>query len=143
MLPNPCHGEATNLTTDDTITNNTLRFRYDRKPLKIVNRNTNNLGGITQGGNHSIIVLEGEHLRPASTSKLTNQTVLLFLHPAAIMNMLPFPAALARSGINVVTCHTRYANFDYSLILEECLSDVGCVVDYCRNTLDFEKVVLV
>ena len=142
MLPNPCHGEATNLTTDDTITNNTMRFRYDRKPLKIVNH-TNNLGGITQGGNHSIIVLEGEHLRPASTSKLTNQTVLLFLHPAAIMNMLPFPAALARSGINVVTCHTRYANFDYSLILEECLSDVGCVVDYCRNTLDFEKVVLV
>ena len=146
MLLNPTHGELSNSTPDtppSSTTTTTTRFRFERVPLKIVNRNVGDLGGISQGGSHGLIVLEGEWIKPNSTSSTTNNTVLLFMHPAAIMNMLPFPAAVARSGVNVVTCHTRFANFDYSLTLEECIQDVGCAVKYCRDALDFENVVLV
>ena len=95
----PTYGEQLNHTTTTPHTTN-MRFRFERFPLKIVNRQVGNLGGITQGGSHNLIVLEGEWIKPNSVDDETNttsKTILIFMHPAAIMNMLPFPAAVARS----------------------------------------------
>ena len=148
----PCHGERAHSADDHDNAappragTSIFRFRYARRPLKIVVRANGGSGGrgIADGGNSAAFVLEGEHLCPnVSDASTTAKTVCLFMHPAAVMNMLPFPAALARSGCHVVTCHSRYANFDFNLCLEHCLCDLHAVVQYCKDVLMFERIVLV
>jgi hypothetical protein len=44
------------------------------------------------------------------------------------MNLLPMPRALARAGLHVLTCCTRYPNNDTNLLMEKCVKDVGPVL---------------
>ena len=63
---------------------NLFRFIYSRRPIKITVREKG--GGGTKdkyGGVSGIFVLEGELLVPSSSSPITKETVLLFMHPAA------------------------------------------------------------
>jgi len=41
------------------------------------------------------------------------------MHPMGIQNMLPMPIAMARAGLHVVTCTSRYPNNDTTLIMEK------------------------
>ena len=144
-----CHGEARHAEPDaagaSSLAPAVFRFRYARRPLKIVVRGGGSGGrGIADGGHAGAFVLEGEHLCPNAFDQATTaNTVCLFMHPAAVMNMLPFPAALARGGCHVVTCHSRYANFDFNLRLELCLEDLHAVVRHCKDALGFARVVLI
>ena len=89
-----------------------FRFTYDRRPIKIPVREVGG-GGVNDkyGGIQNAFVLEGELLVPNGSSPEC-RTVLVFMHPAATMNLLPMPVGLARAGCHVMLCGSRYAGSD-------------------------------
>ena len=146
MRRNTTHGESSHSHTIPEPRTTILKYHYTRVPQKIIVRDSSGGRGIADGGSHSAFVLEGELLLPNTGFHSTSSspsTICIFMHPANIMNMLPFPSALARAGCDVMICHSRYANFDYNLILEHCLHDLGCVVKHCTEKLMYDKVVLI
>lgn len=114
------------------------RHKYTRKPLMIV-AEMPGLSKETYGGRDGRVFLEAHHLAPEGVPA---QTALLFMHPAGILNYLPLPIALARSGLHVVCCASRYANNDSALIMENVLVDLGAAVRHLRERLGFRRVVL-
>ncbi len=149
LHPNPCHGEAAHATADEGVSSSArrlLRFRYTRRPVKIVVRATTEGGrGIADGGHGGAFVIEAELLQPNAVrddGHGDGTTVCVFMHPASVMNMLPFPATLARAGVPVLTAHSRYCNFDFNLVMEHCVADLGAVVAHCKESLGFDRVVL-
>lgn len=147
------HGGDSSSSSSSSSLSSVYRFRYERRGVKIVVRPppfavsaSKSRGSIHDGGNaHGIVVLEGELIMPNSVkgAPYDYDTVCLFMHPAAVMNMLPFPASLARAGVPCMTCHSRYANFDYNLEYENVIYDLGCAVRHCKEKLRFKRVVLV
>jgi len=88
-----------------------------------------------------IFVLEADLLVPSSTSPQTS-SVCVFMHPCAAMNMLPMPIGLARCGLHVLICSSRYAGNDSGLMMENCCKDLGSVIAHCRGELGYKDVVL-
>ena len=78
-------------------------------------------------------MLEGELLVPSSEDHKT-KTLFCFMHPAASMAMLPYPISLARSGLHVLMCQSRYTN-DSSLIMEKCVKDLATYISYAKREL--------
>ncbi|HSG87831.1 MAG TPA: hypothetical protein VLA56_01370 [Pseudomonadales bacterium] len=93
----------------------------------------------TYGGSQDTVVLEGQFLKP---ERPLGDTVLLFMHPTGTMNLLPLPNALARAGIPVMTCGSRYPHNDTALIMEKVVIDLGAYVRHARDKLGFRNVVL-
>ena len=81
-------------------------------------------------------------LIPSATSTECASTVLVFMHPSAIMNLLPMPRALAKAGCHVLTCASRYPNNDTGLMMEKVVKDLGSVVAHCKDVLEYDRVVL-
>ena len=71
-----------------------------------------------------------------------SKTVLLFVHPAS--NFMGHYALkpLAEMGVAAVGFATRYVGNDSSLLMENCVLDIGAAVRHLRD-MGFEKVVLV
>ena len=101
-----------------------FRFKYDRRPVKVVVVEAAG-GHDSYGGLHNAFVLEGDHLVPSTTSKKVPSTVVVFMHPSAVMNLLPYPVALARAGVPVVTMASRFSNNDSGLVMEKVVKDLG------------------
>lgn len=93
----------------------------------------------TYGGSHDTVVLEGQYLKP---ERPLGDTVLIFMHPTGTMNLLPLPNALARAGVPVMTCASRYPHNDTALIMEKVAIDLGAYVRHAREKLGFRHVVL-
>lgn len=93
----------------------------------------------TYGGSRDTVVLEGQYLKP---ERPLGDTVLIFMHPTGTMNLLPLPNALARAGVPVMTCGSRYPHNDTALIMEKVLVDLGAYVRHAREKLGFRSVVL-
>ena len=100
------------------------RFKYDRRPVKVVVFEEAG-GHDSYGGLHNAFVLEGDHLVPSCTSNRIESTVVVFMHPSAVMNLLPYPIALARAGVPVVTMASRFMNNDSALVMEKVAKDLG------------------
>lgn len=90
-------------------------------------------------GTQGLVNLEGQLLRPEGVS---SKTVILIMHPATSLQLLPVPVALAEAGFHVICGNSRYVRFDASLIMEKVARDMGSYVDYAKNVLGYEKVVL-
>lgn len=90
-------------------------------------------------GNSGMINLEGQLLRGEGDSR----TVLLFMHPASVLHLLPMPVALADAGFHVLCAASRYARNDSALIMEKVAMDLGQWVRHAREGLGYDKVVLV
>lgn len=90
-------------------------------------------------GNSGKVNLEGQLLAGDSPSK----TVLIFMHPASTLQLLPMPTALADAGFHVLCGASRYARNDSALIMEKVVIDMGQWVRHAREVLGYEKVVLV
>ena len=112
--------------------------RFERIPLVLAFEDRSAFKE-TYGGSTDTVVLEGQLLRPEAP--VTN-TVLIFMHPTGTMNLLPLPNALARSGVPVMTCGSRYPHNDTALIMEKVLVDLGAYVRHAKDKLGYEKVVL-
>jgi len=91
-------------------------------------------------GQSGRIFIEGQLLTPPGKD---SDTVLLFMHPASALGLLPLPAALVESGFHVMCCTSRYARNDTPLIMEKVLLDMGAHITYAREELGYANVVLV
>jgi hypothetical protein len=131
LTPNPCIGESSNVSVDDR------PAKFTRVALKIAFRDPT-IGDERYGGASDIVVVEGELLLPPTQSK----TVIVFMHPSGIQNLLPMPNAMARAGLHVVTCMSRYPNNDSCLIMEKVVLDLGACVSHLKAKFGYEKVVL-
>jgi len=113
---------------------------FDRIPLIIqypeALKNAETYGFV---GTQGMVNLEGQLLRPRGRP---SKTVLIMMHPATTLQLLPVPIALAESGIHVICGAGRYAKFDAPLIMEKVARDMGAYVDHARNVLGYEKVIL-
>ena len=93
----------------------------------------------TYGGGVANIILQGMHMRRADATK---DAVLIFMHPTATLDTLPLPRELARLGLPVMACASRYPHNDSALIMEKVLIDLGHYVRYAREKLGYRKVIL-
>lgn len=90
-------------------------------------------------GSQGRVFLEGQWLRPHGGG---GDTVLIFMHPASTLNLMPLPQALARAGWPVICAGSRYAKNDTALIMEKVVADLAAYVRYAREDLGYARVVL-
>ncbi|MCC0076292.1 MAG: alpha/beta hydrolase [Rhodobacter sp.] len=90
-------------------------------------------------GSQGYVFLEGQRLLPEGHD---SDTVLIFMHPASTLNLMPLPAALARAGHHVICGASRYAKNDAPLIMEKVVADLGAYVRHAREDLGYRTVVL-
>jgi pimeloyl-ACP methyl ester carboxylesterase len=93
----------------------------------------------TYGGSTDTVVLEGQYLEPEAP---ITDTALIFMHPTGTMNLLPLPNALARAGVPVLTCGSRYPHNDTALIMEKVILDLGAYVRHAKERLGLGRIVL-
>lgn len=93
----------------------------------------------TYGGSLEFGILKGHHLKPREP--LTD-TVVIFMHPVGGGEYLPLVTELARKGIPVFYCGSRYPNNDSALIMEKVVIDLGNAVRHAKEKLGYNKVVL-
>ncbi|WP_340314911.1 alpha/beta hydrolase [Rhizorhabdus argentea] len=91
-------------------------------------------------GNQGAINLEGVLIRPKGKS---SSTLLIFMHPASTLQLLPVPREAARNGAHVLCAGSRYARNDTACILEKVLLDLGAYIRHAKQVLGYEKIVLV
>ena len=116
------------------------KHTFERIPLiisfeeKLANIETYGFSG-TQGS----IFIEGQLLRPTDRP---SKTVIIFMHPATTLQLLPMPSAMAEAGLHVMCCGSRYAKNDSALIMEKVAIDMGAYIRHAREVLGYQSVVL-
>ena len=112
---------------------------YERKPIAIIYEEKSAYKD-TYAGAEDIVFLEAHHLIP---SEPQTDSVVLFMHPAGAGGAyLPMPTALAKSGIPVIYCNSRYRGVDSGLIMEKVVLDLGACVREAKEKLGYKKVIL-
>lgn len=90
-------------------------------------------------GSQGVVFLEGQQILPKGKP---SDTVLIFIHPASTLHLMPMPIALAAAGWHIMSCATRYAKNDTALNMEKVAADLGAYVRHARNELGYKNVVL-
>jgi pimeloyl-ACP methyl ester carboxylesterase len=88
----------------------------------------------TQGAIH----LEGIRFTPRRPSR----ALVIYMHPASTLQLLPVPRAMADAGVHVLCAGSRYARNDAPLVMENVLRDYGAYVRHAKEHWRYEKVVL-
>lgn len=91
-------------------------------------------------GNQGAVNLEGVRITPRG---VPSDTLLIFMHPASTLQLLPVPRAAAERGAHVLCAGSRYARNDTAAILEKVLLDLGAYIRHARAVWGYEKIVLV
>jgi dienelactone hydrolase len=110
---------------------------YERVPYLIIFDETAAFKD-TYSGEIGKVVLEAHLLKPETPS----ETVVIFSHPIGGGSYLPMPSALARLGVHVIYCNTRYRGADYALITEKTLLDLGACVRDAKERLGYRRIYL-
>lgn len=92
----------------------------------------------TYSGEIGRVVLECSLLKPPEPS----DTVVIFSHPIGGGSYLPLPNALARQGVHVIYCNTRFRGNDTALTMEKAALDLGACVRDAKERLGYAKVYL-
>jgi dienelactone hydrolase len=90
-------------------------------------------------GSQGMINLEGLRLLPKGKA---SKTLLVFMHPATTLQLLPMPRAMAAEGVHVLCAASRYVKNDTPLIMEKVLLDLGAYIRHAKEAWGYEKVVL-
>lgn len=90
-------------------------------------------------GSQGLTHLEGVLIRPAGRAA---KTLLVFMHPASTLQLLPLPQAMARLGYHVLCAGSRYQRNDTSLIMENVVLDMGAWIAAARQDWGYDRVVL-
>lgn len=90
-------------------------------------------------GSQGLTHVEGVLIRPVDRP---SRTLLIFMHPASTLQLLPLPQAMARAGYHVFCAGSRYQRNDTSLIMENVLLDLGAWIHAARGDWGYDKVVL-
>lgn len=138
----PCIGEMENRQVDQEAEGRrqqtkTKKGKFVRHTIKIVFPDSS-AADERYGGSGDFAIIEGELILPNTESK----TVIIFMHPSGIQNLLPMPVAMARAGLHVITCGSRYPNNDTALIMEKVVVDLGACIRHAKQQLGYEKVLL-
>lgn len=113
------------------------RVRYHRKPYLVVSQEKNVRKDVYGSiGDH--VVRQAQLLRGEQDS----DTVVIAMHPVGSPSYLPLFPELARTGLHVIGCSTRYTVGDAPLEMENVLLDLGACVRDARERLGYDKVVL-
>ena len=91
-------------------------------------------------GNQGAVNLVGLLLRP---SGVASTTLLIYMHSASTLQLLPVPRANVRRGAHVVCAASRHARNDTALILEKVLLDLKAYVRHAKTVLGCRNVGLV
>jgi dienelactone hydrolase len=92
-------------------------------------------------GNQGAVNLEAIRFRPADGRP--SQTLMVFMHPASTLQLLPVPRAMAASGAHVLCCGSRYQRNDTALIMEKVLLDLGAYIRHAKAVWGYQRIVLV
>ncbi|CAN5203696.1 alpha/beta fold hydrolase [soil metagenome] len=90
-------------------------------------------------GTQGSINLEGVRFLPANRP---SKTLVIFMHPASTLQLLPVPRAMAAAGLHVLCAGSRYARNDTPLIMEKVLLDYGAYVRHAREVWGYEKIIV-
>ncbi len=90
-------------------------------------------------GSQGKVFLEGQRILPEGRD---SETVMIFMHPASTLNLMPLPMALAKAGHHILCCASRYAKNDTALIMEKVVADLGAYIRHAREVLRYKNVVL-
>lgn len=116
-------------------------FEIERRPVIVSFEETaafNETYGFA--GNSGKVFLEGQFIVPKGRA---SQLLLIFMHPASTLNLMPLPVALAREGFHVLCAASRYAKNDTALIMEKVAADLGAYIRHAREELGYKRIVLV
>jgi alpha-beta hydrolase superfamily lysophospholipase len=91
------------------------------------------------GGGQGLVNLEGIRLRPKDRPA---KTLVIYMHPASTLQLLPLPRAMAERGIHVLCAASRYARNDAPLIMEKVLLDLGAFIRHARDVWAYERIVI-
>lgn len=111
---------------------------YDRTPHLIAFTEESKFKD-TYAGPMDLVTLEAHLLTPKSGP---GKTVVVFMHPVGGGAYLPMVSALAKAGLSVIYCNSRYRGADSALLMEKVVADLGACVRYAKEKLGYEKVVL-
>jgi dienelactone hydrolase len=92
-------------------------------------------------GNQGAVNLEAIRFRPADGR--SSDTLMVFMHPASTLQLLPVPRAMAASGAHVLCCGSRYQRNDTALIMEKVLLDLGAYIRHAKDEWGYKRIVLV
>lgn len=92
-------------------------------------------------GNQGAVNLEAIRFRPADGRP--SDTLMVFMHPASALQLLPVPRAMAATGAHVLCAGSRYQRNDTALIMEKVLLDLGAYIRHAKTVWGYHKVVLV
>ena len=90
-------------------------------------------------GNQGVVNLEGIRFVPQG---VPSKTLLVYMHPASTLQLLPMPRAMAQRGVHVLCAGSRYARNDSALIMENVVLDLGAYVRHAREVWGYEKIVM-
>ena len=90
-------------------------------------------------GTQGFVNLEGILFKP---DKIPSRTLLIFMHPASTLQLLPVPRAMAAAGMHVLCAGSRYARNDTPLIMEKILLDYGAYVRHAMEVWGYEKIIV-
>ncbi|MCC6474817.1 MAG: alpha/beta hydrolase [Burkholderiales bacterium] len=90
-------------------------------------------------GSQGMVNLEGVRFVPKARP---SRTLVIFMHPATTLQLLPVPRALARRGVHVLCAGSRYARNDAPLVMEKVIVDLGAHIRHARRAWGYEKVVI-
>jgi hypothetical protein len=90
-------------------------------------------------GRQGTVNLEGIRFR---SPQRPSRTLLIYMHPASTLQLLPVPRAMAAAGVDVLCAGSRYARNDTPLIMEMAALDLGAYVRHAREVWAYDSVVL-
>jgi len=117
---------------------NETAYKYDRIPYLVAFDEKSGFKD-TYGGQIDRVVLEAHLLVPKGRP---SKTVMIITHPIGGGQYLPMPSTLAKHGMHVIYCNTRYRGADYALIMEKVIVDLGACIKDAKQRLGYEKVIL-
>ena len=92
----------------------------------------------TYGGAEDIVIVFCTLIKTAEPS----DTCLISMHPIGGTAWLPIMTNLARAGVHVMACDSRYRGADHALNMEKVTLDLGSAVRHAREVLGYKHVVL-
>lgn len=90
-------------------------------------------------GNQGVVNLEGIRYLPRGRP---SGTLLIYMHPASTLQLLPMPRAMAERGVHVLCAGSRYARNDTALIMENVVVDLGAYVRHAREVWGYKTIVV-
>ena len=90
-------------------------------------------------GGQGVVHLEGIRYLPKDRP---SRTLVIYMHPASTLQLLPMPRAMAGYGLHVLCAGSRYARNDTPLIMEKVVLDLGATIRYAKDEWGYETIVL-